>query len=94
MRRNQPVINERKTVQVCSKVTTIPDLYPTYFQRCRTQLKGTVASRVNAKEDQTIRQSNQLTAKTKRLSAIASTEALARRSQKRNSTAQEPKNMS
>ncbi len=50
-----------------------------------------VASRANAKEDQTIRQSNQLTAKTKRLSEIVRTKALARRSQKR---AQAPKNMS
>jgi hypothetical protein len=80
---------------VCSKLTIIPNLISDILSTTpNTTERHEVASRVNAKEDQTIRQSNQLTAKTKRLSEIASTKALARRSQKRNSTAQAPETMS
>jgi hypothetical protein len=43
-----------------------------------------ITSRVNAKEVETIRESKELVAKTKRASAVADTKNLARRNQKLN----------
>jgi hypothetical protein len=48
---------------------------------------------VNAKEAETIQQSKELVAKTKRFSAIADTKNLARRNQELNSSARARKNM-
>jgi hypothetical protein len=49
-----------------------------------TSEKREITSRVNAKEVETIRQSKELLAKTKRASAMADTKNLARRNQKLN----------
>ena len=64
-------------------LTTMPD----------TGERREITSRVNAKEAKTIQQSDDLAAKTKRLTEIASTKTLARRRQKRNGTPRARKNM-
>jgi hypothetical protein len=52
-----------------------------------------ITKRVNAKEAEVIQQSVELTAKTKRLSAIAGTKSLARRNQEQNGSPRARKNM-
>ena len=52
-----------------------------------------ITGRVNAKEAVTIQESKELVAKTKRFSAIADTNNLARRNQELNSSSRARKNM-
>jgi hypothetical protein len=52
-----------------------------------------ITSRVNAREAETIQESKELVAKTKRSSAIADTKNLARRKQELNNSSRARKNM-